>query len=301
MKVVREPAELSRSVAEARSRGEEIGLVPTMGALHEGHLSLIRAAREECDTVVVSIFVNPKQFGPNEDFVSYPRDEKRDLELAEAAGADLIYAPTVAAMYPEGFATTVEVAGLTDVLCGAKSSRGSAHFKGVTTVVCKLLNAAAPDRAYFGQKDAQQVAVIKRMVRDLDLPVKVRVMPTVREPDGLAMSSRNAYLGADDRRLARELHRALAAVRDDLEAERELAEAIDRARGRLVAAGIEPEYFEARDPDSLEPVERVAERPVLIALAAQVGPARLIDNIVFDPVAERAARETLAMQGGPPQ
>ena len=209
MKIVRQATELHGVVSKLRATGTSIGLVPTMGSLHEGHLSLIRTARDENDFVIVSIFVNPKQFGDGEDFETYPRDEARDVEIARATGADLIYAPDTASMYPEGFATTVEVEGITGVLCGAPGSRGPEHFRGVTTVVCKLLNAASPDRAYFGQKDAQQVAVIKRMVRDLDMAVELRVMPIVREPDGLAMSSRNIHLDSDQRRLAAEISHAL--------------------------------------------------------------------------------------------
>lgn len=299
MRVVREPVELRQLVAAARAAGQKIGMVPTMGALHEGHLSLIAAADAETDFVIVSVFVNPKQFGPSEDFEAYPRDECRDREMAAAAGADLIYAPSAETMYPPGFATAVEVSGLTDVLCGAPSSRGSAHFRGVTTVVCKLLNAAVPDRAYFGQKDAQQVAVVKRMVRDLDLPVEIRVMPIVREPDGLAMSSRNAYLDSAERQLAAQLSRALAAVGRGLSAGLELGAALEMARAVLSEAGIELEYLSAHDPDSLEAVDLVESRPVLVALAAQVGPARLIDNFIFDPLADPATQDSLAMQGGP--
>lgn len=301
MKVVREIAPLRTLVREARGEGRTIGLVPTMGALHEGHLSLIRAAQRETDFVIVSIFVNPKQFGPSEDFETYPRDEARDLEMAAAAGADLIFAPSADSMYPEGFSTTVEVTGLTDVLCGADTSRGSAHFKGVTTVVCKLLNATAPDNAYFGQKDAQQVAVIKRMVRDLDMPVEIRVMPTVREADGLAMSSRNRYLSDEDRERSVRLNEALSAVRDGLAAGEDLADLLAAAKADLASAGIEIEYLEARDPESLEPIETLDKRPVLVAIAAQIGPARLIDNIIFDPQADLSTQQSLAMQGGPPR
>lgn len=298
MKVARTPEELRLLLDPVRREGRRIGMVPTMGALHRGHLSLIEAAARECDLVVVSIFVNPKQFGPSEDFEAYPRDEGRDFELAEGAGADVIYAPSVESMYPDGFATTVEVSGLTEVLCGAPEHRGPDHFKGVTTVVCKLLNAADPDRAYFGLKDAQQVAVIKRMVRDLDMPVEIRAMPTVREPDGLALSSRNAYLDAEERLLAVQLSRSLRAAERALAEGRALGAALDAARAILAEAGIEPEYLEARDPDSLAPASEVGDRPILIALAARVGPARLIDNIVFDPHAPATAQDGLAIQGG---
>ena len=299
-KVFRDPAGLRQRLDAGRAAGKTVGFVPTMGALHAGHLSLIRAAAAENDLTVVSIFVNPKQFGPEEDFEAYPRDWERDVELAEGAGADLIYMPSAEAMYPPGFATTVEVEGLTDVLCGAPTSRGAAHFRGVTTVVCKLLNAAGPDRAYFGQKDAQQVAVIKRMVRDLDLPVEIRVMPTVREPDGLAMSSRNGYLSAEERRLAVAISRALRGAEDSLLADADIEAALAAARSVLTDAGIEPEYLEARDPETLAPVTELGERPVLIAVAAPVGPARLIDNIVFEPIAA-AQQKSPAMQGGSPR
>ena len=200
MRTVRTKAELREALEPARREGGTIGLVPTMGSLHEGHLSLLRAARERCDVVVMSLFVNPAQFGPGEDLDSYPRDEARDAELAERAGVDLVYAPPVEEVYPEGFATAVEVdGGLTEVLDGEPDRRGPGHFRGVTTVVAKLLNSVGPDVAFFGQKDAQQAIVIRRMVRDLDFPVEIDVLPTVREPDGLAMSSRNAYLSREER------------------------------------------------------------------------------------------------------
>ncbi|MGV1048993.1 MAG: pantoate--beta-alanine ligase, partial [Solirubrobacterales bacterium] len=211
--VFRAKAELRAALQPARGQGLRIGLVPTMGFLHEGHLSLLRAARAECDVVVVSIFVNPTQFGPGEDLDSYPRDEARDLRLAAEAGADLVFAPPVEEVYPEGFATRVEVTGqLTEVLDGERSRRGPEHFRGVTTVVAKLFNVVDPDVAYFGQKDAQQAAVIRRLARDLDFPLRIEVLPTVREPDGLAMSSRNAYLEPADRERAVAISRALAAV-----------------------------------------------------------------------------------------
>ncbi len=213
VKLLRARDELRAALAPAQRGGSSIGLVPTMGFLHEGHLSLLRAARAECDLVVMSLFVNPTQFGPDEDLDRYPRDEERDLHLAAEAGVDIVYAPPVEAVYPEGFATEVEVGGgLTDVLDGDPARRGPGHFRGVTTVVAKLFNTVGPDVAYFGQKDAQQVAVIRRMVRDLDIPVRIEVLPTVREPDGLAMSSRNAYLDPRDRERATALSRALRAA-----------------------------------------------------------------------------------------
>jgi pantoate--beta-alanine ligase len=274
--------ELRAALGPARSAGRSIGLVPTMGFLHEGHLSLLRAARSECDVVVISLFVNPTQFGPGEDLDRYPRDEERDARLAAEAGADLLYAPPVEEVYPEGFATRVEVGGLTEVLCGDPGRRGPGHFAGVATVVAKLLNTVQPDVAYFGQKDAQQLAVIRRMVRDLDMPVRVEALPIVREPDGLAMSSRNAYLEPPDRERAAALSRALRAVEAGARAG-SLQGGIAAAREELAAAGIEPEYLEARDPDDLSPVAELNGRPVLVAVAAQVGGARLIDNVLIDP------------------
>jgi pantoate--beta-alanine ligase len=281
--VFRAKAELRAALAPARREGLAIGLVPTMGYLHEGHLSLIRAARAECDLVVMTLFVNPTQFGPGEDLDRYPRDEERDLSLAAEAGADFVYAPAVEEVYPDGFATAVEVSGgLTEVLDGDPQRRGPGHFRGVTTVVAKLFNTVGPDVAYFGQKDAQQAAVIRRMARDLDFPLRVEVMPTVREPDGLAMSSRNAYLDPRDRERAVALSRALAAVAREARAV-SLAAGLEAGRRELAVAGIEPEYLEARDAADLSPVQTLADRPVLVAVAAKVGAARLIDNVVIEP------------------
>jgi pantoate--beta-alanine ligase len=279
---VRAKDELRAALAPARAAGRSIGLVPTMGFLHEGHLSLLRAAREECDVVVMSLFVNPTQFGAGEDLDRYPRDEERDARLAAEAGVDLVYAPPVDEVYPDGFATQVEVEGLTEVLEGDPAQRGSGHFRGVTTMVAKLFNTVQPDVAYFGQKDAQQLAVIRRMVRDLDFPVRVEALPTVREADGLALSSRNAYLGPEDRERASALSRALRTV-ESAAREGSLAAGIEAARGELEAAGIEPEYLEACDPDDLDPVAELNGRPVLIAIAARVGGARLIDNVLVQP------------------
>ncbi|MGI8462007.1 MAG: pantoate--beta-alanine ligase [Solirubrobacterales bacterium] len=281
MRTLRAVAELRAAVRGERAAGRSIGLVPTMGALHDGHLSLLRAARSECDVVVVSIFVNPAQFGPAEDLDSYPRDEQRDLALAEAAGADLVYAPATAEVYPDGFATSVEVGGLTDVLCGAPERRGAEHFRGVTTVVAKLLNSAEPDRCYFGQKDAQQAIVIRRMARDLDFDAEIVVLPTVREPDGLAISSRNAYLAEDERERAIALNRALESATSAAADGSTPADAIAAARATLAEAGIEPEYLEARDASDLSVAESFNGRPVLVALAADLGGARLIDNTVI--------------------
>jgi len=276
---------LRAALAPHRAAGRRIGLVPTMGYLHEGHLSLLRAAREQCDVVVMSLFVNPAQFGEGEDLDSYPRDEERDAGLAAEAGVDLVYAPAVEEVYPEGFATAVEVEGLTEVLDGLPERRGPRHFHGVTTVVAKLFNSVQPDVAYFGQKDAQQLAVIRRMVRDLDFPVRIEGLPTVREDDGLAMSSRNAYLGPEDRKRAAAISRALTAA-ERRAREESLAAGIEAARAELAAAGIEPEYVEARDPDELTPVAELNGRAVLIAVAARVGGARLIDNVLIHPGAD---------------
>jgi pantoate--beta-alanine ligase len=283
---LRTKAELRAAVAEAKREGQTVGFVPTMGYLHEGHLSLIRAARAECDFVVMSLFVNPTQFGAGEDLDRYPRDEERDLQLAGEAGADLVFAPTVEEVYPDGldrFATCVEVTGsLTNVLDGDPSRRGPEHFRGVTTVVAKLFNLVDPDVAYFGQKDAQQAVVIRRMVRDLDFPVRIEVLATVREADGLAMSSRNAYLSPEDRQRATALSRALAAAERGARAGA-LGMGLEAARRELAAAGIEPEYLEARDAETLERVHALEGRPVLVLVAASVGAARLIDNVLIQP------------------
>jgi pantoate--beta-alanine ligase len=236
--------------------------------------------------------VNPTQFGPGEDLDTYPRDEQRDAGLAEAEGVDLLYAPSVEKMYPRGFATSVEVRGaLTEVLCGEPSQRGPEHFRGVTTVVAKLLNTIDPDVAFFGQKDAQQAVVLRQMARDLDFRTEIVVLPTVREPDGLAISSRNAYLSPDERGRAAGLNRALRAVEEAVaRGERSADRALAAARSELDAVGIEPEYLEARDAESLIAVERFDGRPVLVAVAARVGEARLIDNVVIETApAERSA------------
>ncbi len=282
VKFVRRKDELRALLAAARADGLSIGLVPTMGYLHEGHLSLLRAARAECDLVVMSLFVNPTQFGPGEDLDRYPRDEARDAELAAEAGVDLVYAPALEEVYPDGFSTSVEVSGLTEVLCGDPSRRGPGHFRGVTTVVAKLFNTVGSDVAYFGQKDAQQVAAIRRMVRDLDIPVRIETLPIVREADGLAMSSRNAYLAPEERERATALSRALREVERVARAE-SLAAALEAGRRELEAAGVEPEYLEARDAENLEPVVELDGRPVLVAVAAQFGGARLIDNVLIRP------------------
>jgi pantoate--beta-alanine ligase len=281
MIVVRTVPELRDAVAAARGRGERIGLVPTMGAFHEGHLSLVRRARERCGLVVVSLFVNPTQFNDPGDLARYPRGEARDAELAASAGAHVLFAPAVHDVYPAGFATVVEVRGVSAPLEGVV--RGPEHFRGVATIVLKLLNMALPDEAFFGQKDAQQVLLIRRMVRDLDVRVRIEVCPTVREADGLAMSSRNVLLTTEDRVRAPALSRALFAVaaavsRGERDAVRALAAGVEV----LAAAAVVPEYFAAVSTDTLEPVVRL-EGETLIALAARLGAVRLIDNVLVAP------------------
>jgi pantoate--beta-alanine ligase len=272
---------LRELLAPQRRAGRTVGLVPTMGSFHEGHLSLMRRARAENELVVVSLFVNPAQFGAGEDFEAYPRDDARDRELAAAENVDVLFAPPVEEIYPSGFDTTVSVGGLTGVLCGEAHSRGPGHFDGVTTVVTKLFNIVAPDVAYFGQKDAQQALVVAKLVRDLDLPVRIAVCPTVRDAEGLALSSRNAYLEPPERRRALALNRALrAAERLAEEGEASAAAVLGAARAELDAAGIEPEYLELRSTSDLSPVERV-NGSALLALAARVGRARLIDNTIL--------------------
>ncbi|HEX6391003.1 MAG TPA: pantoate--beta-alanine ligase [Solirubrobacteraceae bacterium] len=287
MKTLRANSEMRAAVAEARAAGRSVGLVPTMGAFHGGHHALMRAARERTDLVVVSLFVNPTQFDEQADLAAYPRDEERDAAEAAGLGVDVLYAPPVEQVYPAGFATTVRVDGLGDVLEGA--SRGAGHFAGVCTVVAKLLNVVTPDVAFFGQKDAQQVAVLRRMVRDLDLPVALEVIPTVREADGLAMSSRNRRLGAAERDRALALSRALRAADAAVSAGERDAAAIERA-ARGAMGGVEPEYLALVDPDSFEPVQHVNGR-VLVAVAARIGPTRLIDNTLV---------HTAATPGGAP-
>jgi pantoate--beta-alanine ligase len=276
MKTLRTVGELRAALAPYRRAGLEIGLVPTMGALHEGHLSLIRWARQQCDRVVLSLFVNPAQFNDRSDLEHYPRQEQRDARLAAEAGVDVLFAPSAEEIYPPGFATTVEVLGLTDRLEGA--ARGPEHFRGVSTVVTKLLCMTLPDVAYFGQKDVQQVALIRRLVEDLNLPVRIEALPTVREADGLAMSSRNALLGPRDRARASALPAALSAARElAATGERSRAQLLGTARAVLDAAAIEPDYLELVDPGTFEPLDEL-DRPALLALAAYVGAVRLIDN-----------------------
>jgi pantoate--beta-alanine ligase len=279
VRTVRTVAELREALRGARRDERSIGLVPTMGALHDGHLSLIRAARAENDVVVVSLFVNPAQFNEATDLAAYPRDEARDAEEAAAAGADLLFAPPVEEVYPPGFSTTVRVSGLTEHLEGER--RGTGHFEGVATVVCKLLNMAQPDVAYFGQKDAQQAAVIRRLVRDLDIPARIAVCPTVREPDGLALSSRNVHLKGADRDRALALSKALEAAEHAVEGgERDAAAVAAAGRAEMARLGVEPEYVALVGPDDLLPVQRI-NGAVLVAVAARVGTTRLIDNTIL--------------------
>jgi pantoate--beta-alanine ligase len=274
--VIHTIAELRAALLEPRRAGRTIGLVPTMGAFHEGHLSLMRSARRGCDVVVVSLFVNPTQFNDRADLDAYPRDLAHDASLAAEIGIDYVFAPTVEEVYPAGFATTVSVAGVTTPLEG--EHRGRAHFDGVTTVVTKLFNMVGPDVAYFGQKDAQQALVIRRLVRDLDIPVRIEVCPTVREPDGLALSSRNAHLSPDDRARATALHRALRAVHEAVSAgERDPALARARGMTELSSVGIEPDYLELVSTETLAAVQCI-DGEVLAVVAAGVGATRLIDN-----------------------
>ena len=281
MRTVRTVAELRELLAPERRSGRTIGLVPTMGFFHDGHLSLMRRARSANDVVVVSLFVNPAQFGPGEDLEAYPRDEQRDERLADAEGVDVLFAPPLEEVYPDGFATTVSVGNLTEMLEGDRAQRGSEHFKGVTTVVTKLFNMAAPDVAYFGQKDAQQALVIRKLVSDLDIPVRIEVCPTIRDPDGLALSSRNAYLSPPERERALALSRSLRAAEAAVASgTRDAAAVVAAARAELDRAGVEPDYLQLRSANDLSPVERV-NGSALLAVAARVGRARLIDNAIL--------------------
>jgi pantoate--beta-alanine ligase len=281
MKVTRTIPETRAAVAEARSAGRRIGFVPTMGALHRGHLSLIEAARRDGTYTVVSIFVNPTQFGPSEDYHKYPRDEEGDLRICEQAGVDLVFIPTVEEMYRPDAVTKVHVAKLTDTLCGVSRP---GHFDGVATICCKLFNIVQPDVAYFGRKDAQQLAVVRRMVRDLDIPVEIVGCPTVREESGLAVSTRNLYLTEAERRQAACLYRALCHARDRIQSgERTASKIVDSMRRIIEEAGpARIDYIRMVDPETMQPVERISG-PVLVALAVHIGQARLIDNITVDP------------------
>jgi pantoate--beta-alanine ligase len=284
MLIVEEIPQAREAVLEAKWRRETVGLVPTMGALHEGHLSLIRASRQRCNVTVVTIFVNPKQFGPNEDLDAYPRPLEKDLEACRTEGVDIVFVPSVEEMYPPDSSTDVHVARVSEGLCGAHRP---AHFDGVTTVVLKLFNILPADVAFFGEKDYQQLMVIKRMVRDLDVPIEIVGCPIIREPDGLAMSSRNVYLSDEERERARCLSRSLFdAVRRVQSGERTCAELTRRIRQQIETAGPSTiEYIEIVDAETLEPLATV-DRPARICLAVRIGQARLIDNIGVDPSAQ---------------
>jgi pantoate--beta-alanine ligase len=272
-------ADVRHAVAAARTRGLTVGLVPTMGALHAGHTSLIDAARVETGFVVVSIFVNPTQFGPNEDLARYPRPLEQDLRLCAEHGAELVFVPEVSVLYPAGFRTFVEVHELQDVLCGASRP---GHFRGVATVVLKLLNIVGPDVAYFGQKDAQQVRLLRQMVRDLDVPVRIAVCPIVREPDGLALSSRNQYLDPDQRRSAAALFQALMEAQHLIRGGERDAAVIRRVLADRIAAtpGARLDYAAVVDAETLQPLARL-QGDVLLALAVHFGTTRLIDNLLL--------------------
>jgi pantoate--beta-alanine ligase len=277
VEIARTVADLRRRIAHWRRGSERIGLVPTMGALHEGHMALVRAARSEGDRVVASIFVNPKQFAPTEDLSSYPRREAGDLQMLQQAGVDLVFTPTVDEMYPPGFATLVRVRELTEGLCGAHRA---GHFDGVATVVTKLLIQALPDAAYFGEKDYQQLTVVRRLARDLDLPVRIVGVATVREEDGLALSSRNVYLSAEERRIAPGLARVLRGLAAGLgqhpaAVDRELV----RGKAELARAGLAVEYLEVRDAETLAPVPAEVTAPSRVFAAVRLGRTRLIDNV----------------------
>ncbi|HYL17026.1 MAG TPA: pantoate--beta-alanine ligase [Terriglobales bacterium] len=279
MKIQKTVAEMRTASRGVRTAGKRLGLVPTMGALHEGHLSLVRAAKAQCDAVAVSIFVNPTQFGPNEDFSKYPRTFERDCALLEKEGVEFVLAPSVEEMYPGGAVTYVTVEGLSEKLCG-RSRPG--HFRGVTTVVAKLFHIVEPELAFFGQKDAAQVVIIRRMVRDLNMPVEIVVCPIVRETDGLAMSSRNTYLDPQQRKSALVLHRSLVRIEELFRrSERDSAKLIDA--GNEVFArepSVRLDYLEVVDPENLDPVRRISNC-ALVAAAAFVGATRLIDNVIL--------------------
>lgn len=272
---------LRKQVAKLRSDGETIGLVPTMGALHDGHLTLVRRAREACDHVVASIFVNPTQFGPNEDLDAYPRQLEQDAAMLEGEGCALLWAPDVAAMYPAGFASSITVSGVSDGLCGADRP---GHFDGVATVVCKLFNQVQPDMAFFGEKDFQQLAVIRTMARDLDLTRphvhQIIGVPTVREADGLAMSSRNRYLSAEDRAAASTLPRAMKQAIVAIEAGEDAGSALMTLKDALITAGFESvDYAVLADATSLAPIDRLSGAAARLVVAARIGGTRLIDNM----------------------
>jgi pantoate--beta-alanine ligase len=280
MKILNAAEDMRSASRLARRNGKRLGFVPTMGALHEGHLSLVRAARARSDVVAVSIFVNPTQFAPSEDFASYPRDFDQDRELLEKEGVALLFSPSAAEMYPEGASTSVTVDGLSGRLCG-KSRPG--HFRGVATVVAKLFHIVEPDLAVFGQKDAVQVAVIRRMIRDLNIPIELEICPIVREPGGLAMSSRNAYLTLDERQRALVLHRSLREVENLFAAREHDPTKLTAAAKKILAAEpqVRMDYFEIVDPETLQPVTEIGAT-ALVAVAAFVGTTRLIDNTLLN-------------------
>ncbi|HEX4611005.1 MAG TPA: pantoate--beta-alanine ligase [Urbifossiella sp.] len=271
-------AEVRAAVADARRRGRAVGFVPTMGALHEGHAALVRTARAANGYVVVSVFVNPTQFGPAEDFARYPRTLDADRALCHEAGADLVFAPTASEMYPERSVTFVEVAELDRELCGPSRP---GHFRGVCTVVMKLFQIVQPDRSYFGAKDYQQARIVSQMVRDLNVPVEVKVEPTVREPDGLALSSRNRYLSPADRAAAPAIYRALLAVRERAVGEPDVPTLETELRAELAAIpGARVDYARIVDAESLQTISRL-DRPAVAAVAVYLGTTRLIDNIII--------------------
>jgi len=274
--VARTVASLRGAVAGWRARQETVALVPTMGALHRGHLALVQAARRQCDRVVASLFVNPKQFGPREDFTAYPRDEAADLAKFREGGVNLVFAPTVEEMYPAGFTTTVRLAGISDELEGAHRP---GHFDGVATVVSKLLLQCLPDAAFFGEKDYQQLLIVRRMARDLDIPVRIEGVATVREPDGLALSSRNVYLSPDERHIAPFLHQVLTETAAAIvRAPDSVAADLGRGLAALRQVGFAPDYLELRGAADLSPMSAL-DRPARLLTAAHLGGTRLIDNI----------------------
>jgi pantoate--beta-alanine ligase len=275
IETVRTVRDLRARVAAWRAGDETIALVPTMGAIHDGHLSLVRLAKAHCARVVTSLFVNPLQFGPREDFHAYPRDEARDAQLLAEAGSDLLYAPDATEMYPPGFSTKVHVGDLTEDLCGASRPN---HFDGVATVVTKLLLQCAPDTAIFGEKDYQQLLVIKRFVRDLNIPVEILGAPIVREADGLALSSRNAYLSPEERAVAPVLHQTIQQVASDLAQGRGADDASEAARFRLEAMGLRVDYVAVRDPETLKPLHGPVKAARVLA-AIHLGKTRLLDNV----------------------
>ncbi|QFR32171.1 pantoate--beta-alanine ligase [Ancylobacter sp. TS-1] len=276
IRTVHTVAELREQVARWRAAGETVALVPTMGALHAGHVALMEAAKAHATRAIVSIFVNPTQFAPTEDLGRYPRTLEADLDKAEGAGVALAFVPDVAEMYPEGFATTVSLSG---PALGLETDFRPTHFAGVATVVAKLLGQAAPDVALFGQKDYQQLQVVTRMARDLDLPVRILGVPTVREADGLALSSRNVYLSPEDRAGAPALHRALSAAAADIAGGADIAASVETARHAVIAAGFALDYLEARHAATLAPVAARSDGPIRLLVAARIGATRLIDNL----------------------